>query len=145
MSKEFKLKIKSDAKLHIGTINFSKLILKIKGKTNRGEIFNANISILIKNKQGKMSIEKITISKLEIESSSDNLSLNEYRDIYNINSSFDSCSSSSSSSDDLNDLYEQLNIFAKNIKFSSDNKGNYINFTLDNSNIKKMKLRGKLN
>ncbi len=150
MSNEFKIQIKSDIKLNIEPIKLNKLYLKLKAKNNKGEIYNANISISLNYKSNKLIVEDINISKLELDNSSeDELSYNKYRNIYKdcfkSLSSSDS-SSSSSSEEDLKNMYKQLNKFAKNIKFNyENNKVNSIYFTLKDTNINKMKLRGKLN
>ncbi len=147
-SKEFKIKIINDIKLNIDSIKLNKLYLKIKGKNNKKEIFNANVTILLTVKSNKVVVEDTIISKLELDNSSDELSYNKYRNIYNhsFESLLSSSSSSSSNEQELKNIYKQISIFVENIKFyNENNKVNAIYFTLKNSNIKKMKLRGKLN
>ena len=151
MSRNFKIKIKKDYTLNIEEIKIENIILKIKGKNNKGEIFNANIIISFSNKSNKIKIKKINISKLEIEYSSDDNSFDEYRNIYtehfqNILSYSSSLSSYNNNDKNMKEIYNQLVIFIKNIKLSIENyKVNSIHFTLKNTNIKKIKLRGKVN
>lgn len=145
MSKEFKIEIKDDVKLNIDCLKLDKIFLKLKGKNKNKKIFNANIIIYLDKKSNKISIGEYKICKLEIENSEES-SYDEYRNIYNNSCSFLSSSSCSSSNDNLKKIYKELNKFVKNIKFTSENnKVCSINFSLKNTHIKKMKLRGKLN
>ena len=145
MSKEFKIKLKKDIKINIKQFKLEKMLLKIKGKNENGEIFVANIIIKFQNKNNVITVKKINIKKLEIENSSDELSCEKYGNIYcNINSLISS--SSSSQDEKTSEIYNQLIKFAKNIKLYTENDkviGLYL--TLKNTNIKKMKLRGLLN
>lgn len=149
MSIEFKLKLKKDIKINIEPLKLKKIILKIKGINKINEIFVAYITIKFEIKHNKIVVKKINISKLEIENSSDDFSYIKYRNIYKINISNSSSSSSSSSSlknANLTNIYNNLIKFTKNIKLSTDdNKVNGLFFSLKNTNIKKMKLRGKIN
>jgi len=144
MSKEFKIKIKNNVKIKIESSKLEKMILKIKGKNDKNEIFVAHIKIKFNNKLNILSIKKINISKLEIENSLDEFSYTKYRNIYNIN--INSLMTYSSNDENINDIYNQLIIFTKNIKLLiKNNKCNRLFLTLKNTNIKKIKLRGKIN
>ena len=151
MSKEFKIKINKDIRINIEPLKLKKIILKIKGKNEKNEIFNAHITIKFNNKSNKITVKKINISKLEIENSSDEFSYLEYRNIYNnnihnlISSSSSSSSSSSCKDKNLTNIYNHLITFTKNIKLlTKNNKINGLFLSLKNSDIKKMKLRCKL-
>jgi hypothetical protein len=151
MSKEYKIKIKKDIKVNIKPIEVEKITLKIKGKTNRGEIFNAKIAIKLYNKSGKIYVKRVNISDLEIESRSCRDDCSSYfkcRNYYNIcySSSSSSSCSSSCQNNNIDEIYEQLTIFAKNIKLlAEDNKVNCIYFFLKNTKIKKIKMICKFN
>lgn len=152
MSTDFKFKISRDknVKLNIEHLNLNVLKLKVKGINKQKNKFNAYITIKFKNVSNTIVVEKINISKLEIENSSEENSYLEYRSIYKPfhlpSSSSCSSSSSSSSSCENDELYKQLKIFAKNIKLlTKNNKVDYLLFSLHDTNIKKMKLRGKIN
>ena len=152
MSTDFKFKISRDknVKLNIEHFNLNYLKLKVKGINKQKNKFNAQITIKFKNVSNTIVVEKINISKIEIENSSEENSYLQYRSIYkpfHLPSS-SSCSSSysSSSSCENEELYKQLKIFAKNIKLlTKNNKVDYLLFSLQETNIKKMKLRGKIN
>jgi hypothetical protein len=147
MSNEFKIKIKTKTGtiVNIDYIKFNKLFLKIKGKNNKGEIFNSKIIISLSKKFNKIIIGDFSISELEIINSFEELSYNEFRKIYSNNLPSLSSSSSLSEKQNLKNIYKELNIFVKNIKFNTENnKINSIYFTLNNTNIQKIKLRGKI-
>lgn len=149
MSTDFKFKLNKDknVKLNIEHFNLNKLKLKVRGINKQNNKFSAYITIKFNNVSNKIVVEKINISHLEIENSSEENSYLQYRSIYkpfHLPSSSSSCSSSSSSCEN-DEIYKQLKIFAKNIKlFTKNNKVEYILFSLHDTNIKKMKLRGKL-
>lgn len=146
MSTEFKFKLNKDknVKLNIENFKLNLLKLKLKGITKHNLKFNAHITIKFNNVSNKIVVEKINISHLEIDNSSEDNSYHQYRSIYKPFRL--SSSSSSSSSCDNQELYNQLKIFSKNIKLLTiNNKVDYILFSLHNTNIKKMKLRGKIN
>jgi hypothetical protein len=151
MSTDFKFKLNKDknVKLNIEHFNLNKLKLKVRGISKQNKKFSAYITIKFNDVSNKIVVEKINISHLEIENSSEENSYLQYRSIYKPfhlpSSSCSSSSSSSSSSCENEELYRQLKTFTKNIKLlTKNNKVDYILFSLHDTNIKKMKLRGKL-
>lgn len=148
MSIEFKFKINKEKniKLNIKQFNLSVLKLKVKGIDSNKNKFSAHITIKFNNVSNKIVVKKIIISQLEIENSSEENSYVQYRNIYTHNILSSSSSSSSSSSCKNNKVYNQIYLFAKNIKlFTQNDKVDYMIFSLKNTNIKKMKIRGKIN
>jgi len=145
MPTDFKFKINRDknVELNIEDLNLNYLKLKVKGINKQKNKFNAQITIKFKNVSNTIIVEKINISK--IENSSEEDSCLQYHSIYKpFHLPSSSCSTSSSSCEN-EELYKQLKIFAKNIKvLAKNNKVDYLLFSLQETNIKKMKLRGKL-
>ena len=142
MLSEFKLKIeaKKNAKLYIEQLDLKKLVFKVKGITKNNTKFYANITVIFGNKSNKIVIKKINITHLEVIDPSDDSSYMVCRNIYTLNNII------SSSSSDTTNVYEQLKLFTKNIKLIVNNNGvEYIVFSLGNTQIKKMKLKGKFN
>lgn len=149
MSKEFKLTVKKDSvKLNISSLNIKptklkKINLVIRGKNKFDQYFNAYVTIKFDNTSTKIKIKKINIKKLEIENLSDDNSYFDYKNIYNLD--LDSSSSSSSENNVTQDVYDNLNLFVKSIVLSINNDVvNTITFTLKNTNIHKLKLKGKI-
>ncbi len=144
MLTEFKLKIESkkNAKLHIEELNLKKLFFKVKGITKDNTKFYANITVKFCNDSNKIIVKKINITHLEVLDLSDESSYIACRNIYTLNNI---TSSSCSSSNDTTNVYNQLKLFTKNIKLiTKNNSVEYIIFSLNNTHIKKMKLKGKL-
>lgn len=144
MSKKFKFKLeKKSVKLNIRSI-VEKLTLKFIGLYGNKKIkFTTSVSIKF-DQSGK--IKKINISELDTDIFSDNNSKNKYLKSYLLCPSNSSNSSSSSSCSYSSNIYNEIKSFINNIKIISDNeKLSSIIFSLKNTNIKKIKVKGKLN
>ena len=140
MSIEFKLKLKKNIKLNIEPLKLKKMLLKVKCKDDDKKIYTGVITILFESKSDTIVIKKIYITKLELDDSSDDYTYDRYHNVYTLDNIL-----SSSSDDKTTDMYKQLKSFAKNIKLQSEHdKVNAIIFSLKNTDIVKMKLRGKI-
>jgi hypothetical protein len=140
MLKKFKFKLeKKSVKLKVEKI-VKKLTLKFIGLYgNKKMKFTSCVSIKFK-KDGK--IKKIYITDLDVNDCSSDQSKNEHMKSYLICSSKSSTSSYSSHSN----IYDEIKSFINGIKFLSiDNKLSSIIFSLKNTNIRKIKVKGKLN
>jgi hypothetical protein len=142
MSKKFEFKLsKKSIKLNLEIYDVKKITLKFIGIYGREKInFNAKVNIKLNLNNIEKLIEKVEIVELEINNHNDD---NLFKhNIYTLGTS--SSSSSSSVSDE--EIYNQVKIFVKNIKFISENKKLLsMIFTLEKTNIKKIKLKGKIN
>jgi hypothetical protein len=140
---EFKLEKKS-VKLNLETSNVKKIVLKFIGVYGREKItFSTKVNIkLNSNNINNINnlIEKVEIVELDVDNYNNN-SLK--RNVYTLDSS-SSTSSQSVASDE--EIYDQVMKFIKNIKFIADNnKLSSVVFSLEKTNIKKVKVKGKIN
>lgn len=140
MSKKFEFKLeKKSVKLNVDT-KVKKLVLKFIGLYgNKKTKFSAGVSVKFDEDE---KIKKINISDLDVNNCSDEHSKNKHLTSYLIYSS----SSSSSSCYSNTNIYDEIKSFINSIKFVSDNeKLSSVIFSLKNTNIRKIKVKGKLN
>jgi len=143
MSKKFEFKLeKKSVKLNLDISNIKKIVLKFIGIYGREKItFSAKVNIKLNSNNINNLIEKVEIVELEVDNYNDN-SLK--RNIYTLSSSSSTSSSQSIASDD--EIYDQVMKFIKNIKFiAENNKLSSIVFSLEKTNINKVKVKGKIN
>lgn len=148
MSKKFEFKLTNKSvKLNLKSFKIKKLVLKFIGIYGNKKIkFYAKINIRfnIDTNNINNAIKNINIEELKIDDTQDEkISKCKYNDFYVL------CSSSSSSSDSScissSEIYNNILLFIKNIKLSmNDNKLESVIFTLKNTNIKKIKVKGKI-
>lgn len=135
----FKLDTKS-IKLNLNHFDYKKITLKFIGIYNKIK-FNSKVIIILKNN----FIEKINIVELDIdESCYDEYSNYNFHSIYKspIDLSLSSCFSNVYNEE----IYNQVMKFIKNIKLVVEkNKLTSIIFSLKKTNIKKIKIKGKIN
>lgn len=150
MSKKFKFKLQSKrAKLNLKSNEVKKIVLKFIGIYGSKKIkFYTKISIklnCIANILNGMDVVKnINIEELKIDEA-----LNEKNSECRYNNYYTLCTSSDSSSDSScissSEIYNSVMSFIKNIKFTaSKNKLENAIFSLKNTNIKKIKVKGKI-
>lgn len=141
MSKKFEFKLeKKSIKLNLETLDIKKIVLKFIGVYGREKVsFNAKVNIKLNFNNIQNLIEKVEIVELEV----NNYNNSSFKhNVYVLESSSSSCSSSASDEE----IYEQVMKFIKNIKFIvENNKLSSIVFSLKNTNIKKVKVKGKIN
>ena len=143
MSKKFEFKLeKKSVKLNLETSDIKKMVLKFIGVYGREKItFNAKVNIKLNSNNINNLIEKVEIVELEIDNYNNN-SLK--RNVYTLDCSSSTSSSQSIASDE--EIYDQVMKFIKNIKFIVDNnKLSSIVFSLEKTNINKVKVKGKIN
>lgn len=144
MSKSFEFKLKKKSvKLNLETKNFNKITLKFCGIYGCDKtVFTAKVCIKLDPKNTKKIIKSVDIVDIEVNKCEyDELSHYSYRDIYRL--PIDT-SSSSSICDDV--IYDEVMCFIKNIKFLiENNKLCSMIFTLKNTDIRKIKVKGKIN
>ena len=145
MSKKFEFKLeKKSVKLNLKIFDIKKITLKLIGIYGGKQInFNAKVNIKLNSDIDNL-INKVEIVEIDVYNSlNDDCSFCS-NNIYNL-SSDSSTSSSSSMSDRDEKIYKQVNKFIKNIKFITNNgKLTNIVFSLKKTNIKKLKVSGKL-
>ena len=143
MSKKFEFKLeKKSVKLNLETSNIKKIVLKFIGVYGREKIiFSTKVNIKLNSNNINNLIERIEIVELEVDKYNDN-SLK--HNIYTLDSS--SSTSSSYSIITEEEIYDQVMKFIKNIKFiAENNKLSSIVFSLEKTNINKVKVKGKIN
>ena len=139
---EFKLEKKKSVKLNLETYNIEKIVLKFIGVYGREKTtFNAKVNIKFNFNNIKNLIKKVEIVELEVDK--DNYSNSSFKhNIYTLESSSSSCSSIALDEE----IYNHVQKFIKNIKFIvKNNKLSSIVFSLEKTNIKKLKVKGKIN
>lgn len=141
MTKKFKftLEKKNAVKLNLETPNIKKISLKFIGVYNNKKVkFSSGINIKFNKKN---LIENVDIIELNVDRTFYN-NITNYKNIYTL------CldSSSSLNSNNLEDeIYTQVTKFIKNIKLVSENNNlKSIIFNLKNTNINKIKIKGKI-
>lgn len=139
---EFKLEKKKSVKLNLETYDIKKIMLKFIGVYGREKTrFNAKVNIKLNYNNIKNLIEKVEIVELEVDKDNYNNCLFKHH-IYTLESSSSSCSSIASDEE----IYNHVMKFIKNIKFIvENNKLSSIVFSLEKTNIKKVKVKGKIN
>lgn len=148
MHKKFEFKLKNKKiKLNFKSAKIDKILMKFVGIYGNKKIdFKAKINIKFKNNLNEVNpIKKIKIEELKIDNLYDekNSKCN-YSDFYNFSSS---SSSSSSSNDNSSKIYNDVLLFIKNIKLLINTENNNLEaiiFSLANTNIKKIKVKGKI-
>lgn len=141
MSKNFEFELKKNGvKLNMKNLNFRKIKLKFVGTYgSQKTVFNAKVCITLNPDNFKKLIKNISIDDIHIKKSI----YDEYSSISNIYCLPVDQSSSTCTYDE--EIYDEVMSFIKNIKFIIDNdKLTHMIFSLKNSNIKKIKLKGKL-
>lgn len=141
MSKKFEFKLeKKSIKLNLETSDIKLIVLKFIGVYGREKTtFNAKVNIKLNSNNIKNLIEKVEIVELEVDNYNNNNSFK--HNVYTLESS---SSSSSVASDE--EIYDQVMKFIKNIKFiAENNKLSSVVFSLEKTNIKKVKVKGKIN
>jgi hypothetical protein len=144
---EFKLSKKS-IKLNLEIYDVKKITLKFIGVYGKEKInFNAKVNIKLNPNNINKLIEKVEIVELEVNNHNNHNDYNLFKhNIYTLDTSSSSSSSSSCSSVSDEEIYNQVKKFVKNIKFiGENNKLSSMIFTLEKTNIKKIKLKGKIN
>lgn len=151
MSKKFEFKLTNKSvKLNLKSLEIKKLVLKFIGIYGTKKIkFYAKINIIFNtgNINGTNAIKNINIEELKIDDIPDEINSKcGYNDFYVLHSlSLESSSSSDSSCISSSEIYNNILLFIKNIKLSmNDNKLESVNFSLKNTNIKKIKVKGKI-
>lgn len=146
-SKKFEFKLsKKSIKLNLEIYDVKKITLKFIGEYGKEKIkFNAKVNIKLNPNNINKLIEKVEIVELEV--NNHNNHNDDYlfkHNIYTLDTSSSSSSSCSSVSDE--EIYNQVKKFVKNIKFiGENNKLASMIFSLEKTNIKKIKLKGKIN
>jgi hypothetical protein len=148
MSKKFEFKLTNKSvKLNLKSFEMKKLVLKFIGiHGTKKTKFYAKINIRFNSDINNINnaIKNINIEELKIDDIQDEkISKCKYNYFYVL------CSSSSSSSDSScissSEIYNNIMLFIKNIKLSmNDNKLESVIFSLKNTNIKKIKVKGKI-
>lgn len=140
MSNKFEFKLeKKSVNINLETSDIKKIALKFIGIYGKERIaFNGKVNIKLNSNNIKNLIEKVKIVELEI----DNYNNNSLKhNVYTLESSSSSCSVTSDE-----EIYNQVMKFIKNIKFiTENNKLSSVVFTLEKTNIKKVKGKGKIN
>lgn len=144
MSKKFKFKLeKKSVKLNLETLDIKKIVLKFIGVYGREKVsFNAKVNIKLNLNDIQNLIEKLEIVELEVDK--DNYNNCSFKhNVYTLESLLSSSSSSVVSDEEI---YNHVMKFIKNIKFIvENNKLSSIVFSLEKTNIKKVKVKGKIN
>lgn len=156
MSKKFEFKLsKKSIKLNLEISSIKKITLKFVGIYGNEKIkFNSRVNV--KFNLSTQKIKKINIVELEFDKfdkfdkfskcdkyNDETYSDYSWRSIYLLPN--DSCDSSSHSSIVDNEIYEHVLQFIKNIKLViNENKISSLIFNVKNTNIKKMKIKGKI-
>lgn len=142
MSKKFEFKLeKKSIKLNLETTDIKKITLKFIGIYGKKKVnFNAKVNIKLNSTNINKLIEMVEIVELNVNNYDDDNSFK--HNVYTL----DVSSSSSCSAVDDDEIYNQVMKFIKNIKFiAENNKLSSIIFTLEKTNIKKIKVKGKIN
>ncbi len=152
---EFKLKLYQNKNSVVNSKQCEpfKVVMKLKGIYKKYK-FSAKVSFKVSINSNKVQIKDLKIDDIVAKSKSkycnkDNYWMSDYNidDIYNLHlsssSSSSSCSKSSNESIDAM-IYEQIKKFVKNINLNvSNNCVNSLLFTITNTKISKMKVKGK--
>jgi len=137
----FKLEKKS-LKINLETSDINKIVLKFIGVYGKEKtIFNTKVNIKL-NSNNINNINNL-IKKVEIIE----LNVNNYNYNYLLKHNIYTLENSSSSSSIASDgeIYNQVMKFIKNIKFIAENNKLSCVFSLKKTNIKKVKVKGKIN
>ena len=146
---EFKLKKNKTTNLKLGKVSndLKKITMKFVGLYSKSKVkFSSKVVIHLDSKN-KNLIKSVTIEELDVKDSSDHHTGCEFNNVYTLysssSSSSSSCSSSSSNSSD--DVYDEVMKFLKHIKLTTENNNlTGIIFSLADSKIMKIKVKGKL-
>lgn len=144
---EFKLKKNKETNLNLNNISndLKKITMKFIGLYGNSKTkFSSKVVIELDNKN-KNLIKSVNIEELEVNESCDHHSDYVFQNVYTL-CEYSTYSSSSCSSVSSKDVYDEVMKFLKGIKLiTNNNKLSGITFSLKNSQIKKIKVKGKLN